>query len=79
MTQPTKKKATRILKEFDFSGEDSAVALVGPAVGGAANAKTTVLMKSLNSKYSPESIKKMQQIQVTLELPEFLRKFFYMG
>jgi hypothetical protein len=36
-------------------------------------------MKSLNNKYSPESIKKMQQIQVTLELPEFLRKFFYMG
>lgn len=74
-TQPKTRKAKRKLSEFDFSSEDSHLALVGPSVGGPANERTTLIFKASN-KFSDETILKMQQIQVTMELPEFLRKFF---
>lgn len=69
------KKATRKLTNIDFSREGAAVSLVGPSVGSAANGYKTLVMKATEP---VETIKKMQQIQVTLELPEFLRKFFCM-
>jgi len=78
MEAKTKTKATRKLKSFDFSAPDSAVALVGPSVGGAANGMTTVLFKSVGTNRSEDFIKKAQQIQVTMEIPEFLQKFFGM-
>ena len=74
METKTKRKATRILKDLDFSKEGCAVALVGPSVGGAANTYTTLIAKSLN--FSEDFIKKMQAVQVTLELPDFLERFF---
>lgn len=74
-TTVAKKKATRKLKSFDFSGNDSAVALVGPAVGSAANGAKTVLFKSIKGR-SEDFIKKAQGVQVTMELPEFLTRFF---
>lgn len=67
-----KQKAKRKLKNFDFASEGAAVALVGPSVGGPANGIPTLLAKANN--FSPEFIRKMQQIQVTYELPDFLRK-----
>jgi len=76
MESKTKTKATRKLKSFDFSTPDSAVALVGPSVGGGANGHTTVLFKSVGTNRSEDFIKKAQQIQVTMEIPEFLQKFF---
>lgn len=78
MESKTKTKATRKLKSFDFSTPDSAVALVGPSVGGGANGHTTVLFKSVGTNRSEDFIKKAQQIQVTMEIPEFLQKFFGM-
>ena len=69
-----KQKAKRKLKGFDFAKEGAAVALVGPSVGGPANGIPTLIAKANN--FSPEFIKKMQQIQVTMELPDFLEKFF---
>lgn len=69
-----KQKAKRKLKGFDFSKDGAAVALVGPSVGGPANGIPTLIAKANN--FSPEFIKKMQQIQVTMELPDFLEKFF---
>lgn len=75
--QLNKKKAVRKLSNLDFSKEGASVALVGDVVGGAANQHTTLLMKS-NKKLSDETIQKMQQVRVTLELPEFLQRFFYM-
>jgi hypothetical protein len=42
----TKTKATRKIKSMNFSGEGSAVALVGPSVGGGANGFTTLLTKA---------------------------------
>ena len=67
-----KLKAIRKLSNIDFSREGAAISLVGPSVGGAANGYKTLIMKSL----SQTSIQKMQQIQVTMELPDFLQKFF---
>ena len=69
-----KQKAKRKLKGFDFAKEGAAVALVGPSVGGPANGIPILIAKANN--FSPEFIKKMQQIQVTMELPDFLEKFF---
>ena len=71
-----KQKAKRKLKGFDFAKEGAAVALVGPSVGGPANGIPILIAKANN--FSPEFIQKMQQIQVTYELPEFLRKVFGM-
>lgn len=67
-----KQKAKRKLKGFDFAKDGAAVALVGPSVGGPANGIPTLIAKANN--FSPEFIQKMQQIQVTYELPDFLRK-----
>ena len=69
-----KQKAKRKLKGFDFAKEGAAVALVGPSVGGPANGIPLLIAKANN--FSPEFIQKMQQIQVTMELPAFLEKFF---
>lgn len=70
-----KQKATRKLKGFDFSKNGAAVALVGPSVGGPANGIPTLIAKANN--FSPEFIKKAQEVQITMELPQFLEKFFY--
>jgi len=70
-------KAKRRLKNFNFEGEGSAVALVGKHQGSAANGYTTLLTKSTNK--IPESfIKKASQVQVTMNIEDFLRKFFYL-
>lgn len=68
-----KPKAKRKLKSMDFSGDNAAVALVGPLVGGAANGTTTLLYKS---KLTQEQIEKMQSIKVEMTIPEFLERFF---
>lgn len=74
-------KARRTLKSFDFSGDNAAVALVGDIVGGPANNKKTVLYKSKGKQMAKRSeafIQKMQEVTVTLPLPKFLEKFFYL-
>lgn len=75
--QKTKRKARRKLSEFDFSSQDSHIALVGPAVGGPANERETLIIKS-TKQFSEEFLQKMQQVRVTMELPDFLEKFFYL-
>jgi hypothetical protein len=70
-------KPKRKLTEVNFQKEGAHVALVSKQQGGPANGHDyALIMKSLN--FSEEAIQKMQQIRVTLELPEFLRKFFGM-
>ena len=71
-------KPKRKLKNIDFSDDMSHIALVSKHHGGPANgADYSLVLKNLNNP-SPEFIQKMQQIQVTYELPEFLRKVFGM-
>lgn len=70
-----KVKTKRKLSNIDFSREDAHIALTSKTInGGPANgADYALILKAANQQ---ESIEKMQQVQVTLELPEFLRKFF---
>ena len=70
--QTAKKK----LKNFDFSGQNASVSLVSASQGGGANGFRVLTIKAA-SKFSPEAIQKMQAVRVTLELPDFLEKFFH--
>lgn len=73
---PSTRKAKRNLSNIDFSGENSHIALVSKEQGGPANgADVALVLKSGN--FSQEFIEKVQQVQVTMELPDFLTKFFY--
>lgn len=76
MTQTSQvKKTKRVLKNIDFSKDSSHIALVSKTQGGpCSGADYALVLKS--SKFSQETIEKIQQIQVTMELPDFLRKFF---
>ena len=74
MTKKTTKAQSQ-LTNIDFTHDGAHIALVSKEQGHGANGHHYALvMKS--SGFSQESIQKMQQIQVTLDLPDFLRKFF---
>lgn len=75
MENKPKRKATRRIKKFDFSDENSTVSLVGEAVGGAANSYSTLLTKS-NKQVSEEFLRKASEITVTMEITEYLRRFY---
>lgn len=69
------RKTKRKLSNIDFSSEGAHLALVSKDQGGGANgANYALVMKSAN--FSDEFVQKMQQVRVTMELPDFLRKFF---
>jgi len=74
--QPAKVKATKKLTEISFEHEGAAIALVSASQGGPANGKSKTLQLKATSGFSKETIQKAQQIQVTLDIPEFLQKFF---
>ena len=68
-------KTKRVLKNIDFSKDKSHIALTSTAQGGpCSGADYALVLKSSN--FSQETIEKIQQIQVTMELPDFLHKFF---
>lgn len=72
MTQKPKRK----LKNIDFSDDMSHIALVSKHQGGPANgADYSLVLKNLNNP-SSEFIQKMQAIQVTMTIPDFLSRFF---
>lgn len=64
------------LRDIDFSGETSHIALVSADQGGPANGADYKLVLKSNLLLTPEILEKAQKVKVTLELPEFLRKFF---
>lgn len=68
-------KAKRKLSEISFDHEGAHLALCSKSQGAANNWNKALIMKGHN--FSPEFIKKMQEVQVTMELPDFLEKFFY--
>ena len=75
MTTAKPVKAKRKLSELTFEHENAHVALVSKEQGHGANGHHYALvMKS--SGFSQEAVQKMQQIQVTMDLPDFLQKFF---
>jgi len=71
----TKRKAKRKLSDISFEKEGAHVALVSKEQGGPANNHDYALVLKAN-KFSEEFVEKMQQVRVTMELPDFLRKFF---
>lgn len=71
-----KRKAKRVLKDFDFSKENHNISLVGPEVGGPANSRTVILLKSSDADVDVK--KALEQVTLTLSMEEFLRKFFGM-
>jgi hypothetical protein len=72
----TQRKAKRKLSNISFDAEDSHIALVSTQQGGPANGATLAILKARN--FSEEAIAKMQQVKVTMELPDFLQRFMNM-
>ena len=68
-------KAKRKLSDISFQQDGAHIALVSKQQGGPANNADYALVLKGN-KFSEEYIEKMQQVKVTMELPDFLRKFF---
>lgn len=71
------RKAKRKLSDISFEKEGAHVALVSKDQGGPANMHDYALVLKAN-KFSEEFVEKMQQVRVTMELPDFLQKFFGM-
>ena len=71
----TKRTAKRRLTNIDFSKDGSHLALVHKDQGGAASGYSTLITKA-TEKYSPEFIQKVQLVRVTMELDDYLEKFF---
>lgn len=68
--------AKRKLTDIKFEKEGAHVALVSKQQNGPANGHDYALILKANR--SEEFVQKMQQIQVTMELPDFLEKFFHL-
>lgn len=62
------------LKELTFDHDTAHLALCSKEQGAANRQEAAVVLKSKT--FSPELIQKAQEVQVTMALPEFLRKFF---
>ena len=69
------RKAKRKLSDISFEKEGAHVALTSKEQGGPANGHDYALVLKAN-KFSEEFVQKMQQVRVTMELPDFLSKFF---
>lgn len=69
--------AKRRLTDIKFEHEGAHVALVGKHQGGPANGVTTLITKATNQ-ITQEQIAKATTVTVTMQFPEFLRKFFGM-
>ena len=68
------KNTKRVLKDIDFSQEDSHIALCHKTQGTANQAEFVVALKS--NSFSEETIQKIQQVKVQLEIPDFIQAFF---
>lgn len=73
MSEIVKKK--RRLKDFNFESEGAHLALVHKLQGGSANGFETLIMKS-TANFSEEFIKKASTVRVTMEITDFLEKFY---
>ena len=71
----TQRKAKRKLSDISFEKEGAHVALTSKSQGGPANTHDYALVLKAN-KFSEEFVEKMQQVRVTMELPDFLSRFF---
>lgn len=70
----SKPKAKRRLTDISFQHEGAHLALCSKSQGAANNYNSAIIMKAR----SPEFVQKMQQLKVTMAVPEFLQVFFRM-
>lgn len=73
--QKQTRKAKRRLTDISFDHEGSHIALVHENQGHGANGHHYSLCLKANE-FSEEFLEKMNQVQVTMEVPEFLERFF---
>lgn len=66
----------RKLSNITFENEGAHLALVSKEVGGPANGHDQALVLKATQNFSEEFIEKVQQVRVTMELPQFLQTFF---
>ncbi len=67
-------KTKRVLKDIDFSQEDSHIALCHRSQGVANQSDFVVALKS--NSFSEETIQKLKRVKVELEIPDFIQAFF---
>lgn len=67
-------KTKRVLKDIDFSQEDSHIALCHRSQGVANQSDFVVALKS--NSFSEETIQKLQRVKVELDIPDFIQAFF---
>jgi hypothetical protein len=72
----TQTKAKKRLSNIQFDSTGAHIALVSKDQGGPANGHDYALVLKA-SNFSDEFVQKMQQVKVTMELPDFLQKFFH--
>lgn len=73
-----KKKAKRRLTNIDFSREGAHLAITSKSQNGAASGYNKALVMKSTSKFSEEFFEKSAKIRVTMEICDFLQKFFGM-
>lgn len=77
MTQKqTTRKAKRKLSDIDFAGDKAHLALVCPEIGGPANGMDKALVIKSAGNFSEEFLEKASQIKVTMDIEDFLCRFF---
>ena len=76
MSKSSEAKKKRILKDITFNHDNAHLALCSKEQGVANNADYALVLKSAGA--TEEFIEKMQQVQITMELPDFISKFFHL-
>jgi len=72
-------KAKRRLTNISFEHEGAHLALTSKTINqGSANGHNKGLIMKGTAQFSDEFIEKMQAVRVTMELPDFLEKFFHL-
>lgn len=72
-------KAKRKLKNITFDSDNAHIALVSKDQGGPANdAPYALVLKNLDAEKDKDFIEKVQAVTVTMELPDFLQRYFYL-
>lgn len=69
-------KAKKRITDLTFDHDGAHLALCSKSQGAANNWNKALIMKGHN--FSPEIIQKMQAVQVTMSIPDFLKKFFWL-
>ena len=75
MTEKTNQTKKRVMKNVTFEHENAHLALCSKEQGVANQADYALVLKSSGA--TEDFIEKVQNIQITLSLPEFLKRFFY--